>query len=287
MKLRNLECNNCGSPLKQDEGKLVCEYCGGVFDIPKDSSDVAFEKIANAEEYIRINLQRSKLALERKYKNLEEQSKTKKEQDYQNTVVRRRKANTSAIIKMVVMMLIIFVGMAALISVCIKNSNRRNAEKKEKETQAALVWKPGYRLTPSDLGEDFLNEFDEAVIAKAQGDHDKTYEDDNEVNWEATDYEIIDTYFVTDDDKNVLSAIVQITFTSESGETKDMYKMYCQKNITVDSSRKIDTEINLYSEESSTNENYWDCDSDLQVLIDETVNAWWRDENRGCLKFTV
>ena len=64
MKLRTLDCKNCAAPLRQEGDKLVCRSCGSVFDIPGDANDIEYDRIINAEDYIRLELAKSILALE-------------------------------------------------------------------------------------------------------------------------------------------------------------------------------------------------------------------------------
>ena len=83
MKLRTLNCKNCDAPLRQEGEKLVCQFCGSTFDIPKDANDIAYEQIINAEDYIRLSLAKSLLGLEKKYSDQALMNQAKRDRDLQ------------------------------------------------------------------------------------------------------------------------------------------------------------------------------------------------------------
>ena len=287
MKLRVLSCKNCGDPLKQEHDKLVCQYCGGSYEIEKDSSDIEYEKIANAEEYLRITLQRSKLRLEQEYRAKEEHSREQKEHHHQQMQAIRRSSLRKTIIKLVITMLVVFVGMGFLVKFLRDSDKQKAAEKKEQERMMSLSWNPGYRLTPADLDEDFLNEYYDAILENEKDNHDGAVIFGSDDIWNATDYELMDTWLLTYADRNLICTTVKVTYTKGDGTTKDMYDMACTKNITVDDSGRINSEIKIYFEDSSTMDYFWHSNAELQPLIDENVNAKWEEEDNGCFKFDI
>ncbi len=50
MKLVNMQCPNCGSPLTQEGEQLICHACGGTFTVDYDDSDVEYERIKTEPE---------------------------------------------------------------------------------------------------------------------------------------------------------------------------------------------------------------------------------------------
>ena len=147
MRLRTLDCKNCATPLRQEGDKLVCRSCGSIFDIPKDANDIEYDRIVNAEDYIRLSLAKSILNLETNYNTQFQQNEQKRAENRRAS----RKRMTGALIKSVVIvggLLTIF--FAITMAILVSNDKKEN---KVHETEAAS-WNPGYRITPSDLKAD-------------------------------------------------------------------------------------------------------------------------------------
>ncbi len=72
---------SCNAPLRLEGEKLVCDFCGASFDIEKDSNDIEYEKLANAEKYILQSLTSSKSKMEEFYQKKEEETIRKERED--------------------------------------------------------------------------------------------------------------------------------------------------------------------------------------------------------------
>ena len=57
MKLKSLNCQNCGNPLREADGKLHCDVCGGVYDL-----DVSFE--TKQMEHIQKSIENAEASIE-------------------------------------------------------------------------------------------------------------------------------------------------------------------------------------------------------------------------------
>ena len=67
MKLVNMQCPNCGSPLTKEGEQLICHACGGTFTVDYDDSDVEYERIKTEPERDQRRLEHEKQLLEKKY----------------------------------------------------------------------------------------------------------------------------------------------------------------------------------------------------------------------------
>ena len=172
MKLRTLDCKNCAAPLRQEGEKLVCRRaCGSVFDIPSDANDIEYERIINAEDYIRLELAKSILELENSYRNQEKINQEKRDIDLRTR--RKRLIKVLGIIALFecLSMIIWFVFEAVLFSTVY---SVRNKKQRESEAAETAVWDPGYRVTPSDLKGDrkFWNYINSDIIAETKAGYD-------------------------------------------------------------------------------------------------------------------
>ena len=241
MKLRTLDCKNCAAPLRQEGEKLVCRACGSVFDIPSDASDIEYERIINAEDYIRLELAKSILELENSYKNQEKINQEKRDIDLRTR--RKRLIKVLGIIALFecLSMIIWFVFEAVLFSAVY------NVRRKKQETQEAAetaVWDPGYRVTPSDLKHDrkFWNYINSDIVEKTKEGYDSRGSvifSSDEIWGVNEDPEIIDRFLITTDDGNALYIIFKVTFENVDGSTKEMYYCCAAENITVNEKGKI------------------------------------------------
>ena len=279
MKLRTLDCKNCATPLRQEGDKLVCRSCGSVFDIPSDANDIEYDRIINAEDYIRLELAKSILDLENSYKNQEKINQEKRDSDLR--VRRNRMVKVLSIIAIFVCldMVIWFVIQAGLFGFVQTVRSR-----KAKDTVETAVWDPGYRITPSDLKNDkkFWKYITDDIIKETK----EGYDSNGSVIFSADeiwgvnkDPEVIERCLITQEDSNALYIIFKLTFENIDGRTKEMYYCTAAENIKVDEKGKIaykrfegkDTDshdVRFHSEE--------DLDSIFQTYINGDTNDYDR-----------
>lgn len=238
MKLRTLNCKNCDAPLRQEGEKLVCQFCGSTFDIPKDANDIAYEQIINAEDYIRLSLAKSLLGLEKKYSDQALMNQAKRDRDLQ-----MRRARMTNMLKRTVIYMVIALMVALFFTVLtLKLSDNRRQSKKPVVEE--VTWNPGYRITPSDLKADkeFGKLLDGGLIAEER----QGYDDRGAIIFGSDDIwniskdpEILGKYLVTEEDRNTLYIVYKITFEKGDGTIKEMYDCQAYEWITIDEDGNI------------------------------------------------
>ena len=273
MKLRDLNCRNCNGPLKQDGEKLFCAYCGGTFDIQKDSSDVEYEYIQNAEEYIRLSLERSTAALEARYKEMnaikEEEYKLKKKEE----VIKERRDFFRTLRNIIMVPLLISALFCLLLFASSKVEERRNIKNREAKLAQADEWDPGSRLTPAEFDSELYDSIREAIIDREKEDIDSYTELSGET-WEREgDPKIINSYLITTENDCYLYSIVKITMRSDSGEEKDVYDCAALNDFELNSKGKVVTDLTVYKEHSSTFDFFRNIDPDYYNLKSEIIDS--------------
>ena len=274
MKLRTLDCKNCAAPLRQEGEKLVCRSCGSVFDIPKDPSDIEYERTINAEDYIRLELAKSLLALEDSYKTQEQISKAQRDQAY--TARRKKLIKTLGIIILVECLVTIFYYLVGGVLFGFIFSVR---EKKRNAQQAAetVVWDPGYRVTPSDLKGDteFWEYINKGIIEDTREDYDSRGSvifSSDEIWGVNTDPEMIDRCLITTEDRNVLYIVFKVTFENIDGSTKDMYYCCAAENIKVNEKGEIVYD-GFKGKETDSYDIRFHSETDLDSIYQKYINV--------------
>ena len=274
MKLRTLDCKNCAAPLRQEGEKLVCRACGSVFDIPRDANDIEYARTVNAEDYIRLELAKSLLALENKYKTQEQINQEKRDQDFR--AKRKRLIKTLG-------MIILFASIATILSSAIGGilfvtlGNYKNRKQKAQETTETAVWDPGYRVTPSDLKNDtkFWFYINGGIVSETREGYDSwgsVIFSSDEIWSVNEDPEIIGRYLITTEDSNALYIIFKVTFENVDGSTKDMYYCTAAENIKVNAKGKI--VYNGFSEQNTDSYDFrFHSDADLDLIYQTYING--------------
>lgn len=281
MRLRTLDCKNCAAPLRQEGAKLVCRSCGSVFDIPNDASDIEYERIVNAEDYVRLELAKSILELENSYKTQEQINQEKRDKDFAARRNRTIKVTGMIVLFASISMIVSFVIGAVLFSAV------QNARYKKERAQAATeteVWDPGYRITPNDLKNDrkFWDYINSDIIAETKAGYDSRGSvifGSDEIWGVNRDPEIIGRYLITTKNSNALYIIFKVTFENVDGSTKEMYYCCASENIKVNEKGKIvygafegkDTDTHDFRFYSET-----DLDSIYRTYIDGSDSDYHR-----------
>ncbi|MCR5802925.1 MAG: hypothetical protein K6G47_01560 [Clostridia bacterium] len=272
MKLRTLNCKNCDAPLRQENNKLVCQFCGSTFDIPMDSNDIEYDRIINAEDYIRLSLAKNILGLEKKYSDQALLNQIKRERDSKMRRERMIKGLTKAFISMAAVMLVMLV-----ITVVVLKVSNNNKERKKEQAQVVEVWNPGYRITPSDLRAD--KEFKELIDGGMIADERSGYDDrgaiifSSDEIWNISkDPEIIGRYLITEEGSNMLITVYKITFETNDGRVKEMYDCQAYENLTIDENGKI-----VYSRKDGKNTDDYDfrfhADPELEPIMEQYIDC--------------
>ena len=285
MKLRTLDCKNCAAPLRQEGEKLVCKACGSVFDIPRDANDIEYARTVNAEDYIRLELAKSLLALENKYKTQEQINQEKRDREF--SAKRKRLIKT-------VGMIILFASIATTLSYAIGGilfvtlGNYKNKKQKAQTTET-VVWDPGYRVTPSDLKNDnkFWFYINGGIVSETRKSYDSwgsVIFSSDEIWGVNEDPEIIGRYLITTEDSNSLYIIFKVTFENVDGSTKDMYYCCAAENIKVNERGKI-----VYNGFSGKNTDTYDfrfhSDAELDSIYQTYIKPGESDYERFVFEF--
>lgn len=286
MKLRTLDCKNCAAPLRQEGEKLVCRACGSVFEIPRDASDIEYSQIINAEDYIRLELAKSLLALENSYKTQEQISKEKREQEY--AARRKRLVKVLGIVILVECLSTIFFYILGGV-LFFGAYGIRNKRQKAQETDETAIWDPGYRVTPSDLEND--TEFWEYINSGIIKDTWEYYDSRGSVIYSSdeiwgvnSDPEMIYRCLITEEKNNALYIIFKVTFENIDGSTKEMYCCCAAENIKVDEKGNIvydkfkQMETDTYILDFRSN-------ADLDSIYEEYINGNEYDDDRYVFEF--
>ena len=243
MKLKQMTCKNCNAPLKLEGDKMVCSYCGGVFEIEKDKEDIEYEMVTHAEEYILRSLTDTKAAMNERFER-EEQERIRREEDelaarlQREKEIRRKRRirNLRDFIIVVVLFAVIFFGAKYL-------SDKYGVDKEEQEAKRiANGHEKTYRVTKKQLlaNEDFY----EDMIEKAEERERSLYRfglyDDDGVIWNLDDDpEILEKYLVTFDSGNSLYVMFKTTLSDPDGNTMEIYNYIGVEDFTADKKGKL------------------------------------------------
>lgn len=270
MKLRTLNCKNCDAPLRQEGEKLVCQFCGSTFDIPKDANDIAYEQIINAEDYIRLSLAKSLLGLEKKYSDQALMNQANRDRDLQ-----MRRARMTNMLKRTAIYMVIALMVALFFTVLtLKLSDNRRQSKKPVVEE--VTWNPGYRITPSDLKAD--KEFGKLLDGGLIEEERQGYDDHGAIIFGSDDIwniskdpEILGKYLVTEEDRNTLYIVYKITFEKGDGTIKEMYDCQAYEKITIDEDGNI-----VYDRKEGKNTDDYDfrfhADPELEPIMETYIN---------------
>lgn len=286
MKLRTLDCKNCAAPLRQEGEVLVCKSCGSVFNIPKDANDVEYDKIINAEDYIRLELAKSLLELENKYKTQEQINQEARDRAYNER--RKRIFKIVGLITLIAALATLVGGLfeGGIWAVMIGISLKKNEAAKATET---VVWDPGYLITPSDLkaDKDFWNYISDGIIKETKEGYDSRGSvifSSDEIWGVNTDPEVIGRYLFTSDDGNVLYIIFKVTFENVDGSKKEMYYCCASEKIKLDANGKIVYD-RFQGQDTDTHEDRFHSETDLNSIYEKYINDKKTDSNWFCFEF--
>ncbi|MBQ6271400.1 MAG: hypothetical protein IJK65_06815 [Clostridiales bacterium] len=288
MKLVVMNCKNCNAPLHLIDGKLVCEYCDSVTEIQKDSNDEAFERVANAEEYIRRALDQKKENLQKHYQELEAQKLEKEAYEEKLKKARRFRSMLKSIVKLVLMLVFIAAILAGMIYL-VKKSDDKKKEQEAARYEEMLRNKPeSYRLTKTELLSDsaFEKEAERMALEYLKDDHKGSiYEaaDDGLNIWSLQqEPELVEKYLITSDRGNGLYFFYKLVLETDDGLTKEGYDCVVISDIFLGKDGRITTdgEYWIHRESSDSFDYYFGLDFDLDSMRYGIVEKKKADEDR-------
>lgn len=282
MRLRTLDCKNCATPLRQEGDKLVCRSCGSIFDIPKDANDIEYDRIVNAEDYIRLSLAKSILNLETNYNTQFQQNEQKRAENRRAS----RKRMTGALIKSVVIVGVLLTIFFAITMAILASNDKK--ENKVHETEAAS-WNPGYRITPSDLKADkkFRDYLENGIIKDERAGYDELGSvifSSDEIWGVNKDPEILGRYLVTEEDWNALYVVFKVTYETGDGRTREMYDCRAFYKLTMDMNGDI-----VYDRDGGESTDEYDfrfhAEPELDPLMEQYIYGDPSDRQRYLFEF--
>ena len=277
MKLKVLTCKLCESPMHFEDGKLVCAYCGAVRDVEKDASDAEYEQIANAEEHIRLSLERQKQELEDYYAQ-EEQRQIEAEEE---AARQERKRKIKEKMRRLRRTLIIF---GVILAVCfasgfmIKYYVQRDAKTEMATpvtTQKEDIRKNDH-VSRADLLKDphFLEQAEGAALQQAEKVRSSNIIVSADERWSLSGTPILlETYLVTSKNESYLFFFYQSTLTTKAGDKREVYNCIAMQDIQVSSDGKVSYGSRVYEQKGGDYDFLWKCAFDLEQIRGEIIGS--------------
>lgn len=259
MKLVNLTCPNCGAPLKKIGENLCCESCGGAFAIDYDDADVEHEKLQNEDERSAREFAQEKELLEIKHRQMEESriaaEKRENKRKRNERVGRSIRAKISGLIG-----LAIFFGFWFG---CYKLCVHYGMTPSFKEIfESAAQARSTYDFEASAISDEVNENLIEAgkIFIEKRGDENE-YENGEWVYYYFQGAEYDSAYFITNiDSNNRYVVIYKLTYTTDSGDTKETYDACCFRNLKLENESVVSDyrAQKIYKSGSSWNDSYED-----------------------------
>ena len=287
MKLKVMNCKSCNAPLRLEGEKLVCDFCGASFDIEKDSNDIEYEKLANAEKYILQSLTSSKSKMEEFYQKKEEESirKEKEDEERRKQLAKDvRKKTRRDLLKYGIFFLILIAGMILLIRFSDDRREKRKAEEKASQIEKNRDV-PSYRVTDTQLKKDSktLQKIHELALDYERKEvHCDELIEDFQVTWNmVSDPQILEEYLFTTEKGNGVYMLLKVTLESDDGRTRDVYDCVVVSDITVNREGKLSIPKDVYvnSEKASDYDYFWDGSPDETLIKSEIIEGKKADPN--------
>jgi len=278
MKLKVLTCNLCEAPMRFENGKLICDYCGAVREIEKDASDTEYEQIANAEEHIRLSLERQKQEME-DYFAQEEQRQIEAEEEAARRERKRKIQERLRRLRRSLIRMGIIVAIIVAIGFLLKYMAQRRSEQM-KTTVATTVEKEQVKkkdhVTKTDLLNDpqFLENTEKAALEQAKKVHYSNVIISSKEIWGLSGTpKLLESYLVTSENGNYLFFLYQSTLKTKAGDEKEVYNCIAVEDIEVSSDGKVSFNSRVYEEKAGEYDFYWRCSFDLEQLRGEVIDA--------------
>ena len=292
MKLKSLNCKNCGSPMREINGMLHCDMCGSDFSMTESQEARAIDHMQQSVERERASIETDKQSLEN-FQRIKEQAQLEKEARNKAFFEKVRKDATR---KAVVHTLVALAVCSALIIFLVVVAANSKSKKKTKTTTTTTAAK-NYRITPSDLKEDpaFIRELAEkASKFEKDGRDGSVLESTSETLyiWNLNgDPHVLEYFLLTRDDSNYLYMLMAIPMVGDdNGDPdselieKEVYEMVYIENVLIDPDGNISYYNNqLYGKGSSEYNFLWHADFDKDKLIEDVIEAKENDPEKPYL----
>ncbi|MBO7452246.1 MAG: hypothetical protein J6U54_18110 [Clostridiales bacterium] len=288
MKLVQMTCKNCNAPLKLEDGKMACAYCGNVFEIEKDQADIEYDNIIHAEEYILRSLTEKKSAMQEEFRRQEEEAIRRENEEQRRREEERKAAKKRALIsnikKYATLLIVIGImfGGAKLIT-------SMDFVKKSSE-QPKVEWKT-HRVSRYDVtkNEKFLDKATELAYEEEKDLYSEIIDEDG-VEWSLEgEPEVVEKYLITEKDDNAIYFIYKANFISSDGRTKEIYHCIATQDFVLDSSGKVEfiEPDNSSVKSVGPSENVWNGYEDLELAHEELLMNKIMDPNINYIIFEL
>ena len=275
MKLKIQSCPQCEAPLHLEGERLVCEYCGFNKEIEKDSNDIAYEQIANAEEFIRRSLQNKKAELQEYYaeqerKQLEKEAEEARRQRKRKIerMVRRLKSLLKTCIIIVVMFLVArFLGPVLINK--IKESKAQSATVNTTTTTTKEKVRKNNQVGKSDILSDptIMEKAEKMALDYVTDQHDRGILISSKEIWNISGTpKLLEKYYISSENKNGLYFIYETTIATDGGDTKTAYDCIVLYGITVSSDGTVNLPDRAHDEKAEDYDFFWHAGFSLENL---------------------
>lgn len=304
MKLKSLNCQNCGNPLREVDGKLHCDICGGDFDLEMSFEAKQMAQIQRSLTDAEASIEADKRALE-EFQRVKEEAEIEAERQKKERMEEmmrpiRRRAVIGSFIRVGVFLVVCVVVIVVMIHLA---KNKNIYPKPKNSTTVTETVAKNYRITPSELkgAGAFLEEVSAEAIEMIKKDHDgSVYEstDDALYIWNRTDdLHVMKYYLVTREDRNYLYMLIAMQMKGANNSPhsdevldKEVYVMAYVENVTIGEDGKVTYRDDKIKTDGSSDYNFmWHADFETDKLIEELVTAKENDQEKPYLvhEFTL
>jgi len=280
MKLRVMNCKNCDAPLRLSEGKLVCDFCNSAFEIEKDSSDVAYENIVNAEEMIRRSLTDQKAEIEAHFREQEQKKiaqEEERERQRKEFAKRERRRRMIRSIRSLIITILICAAMAFGAKFLMEKYKKdQPVTTNNSSAPTTAKKKDSYRIVPWQLEQDeeFMGSLRQLIIDCEKEEHDRAVIQSSKDIWNMVeDPTIEEMCLFTSDRENGLYCIVKVVLQTKDGRTTEGYDCLVIQDLIIDEKGKVKQgeKARNHFEHSSSHDYFWGLDFDRDVLYSEKI----------------
>ncbi len=280
MKLKIQSCPQCEAPLHLEGERLVCEYCGFNKEIEKDSNDIAYEQIANAEEFIRRSLQNKKAELQEYYAEQERKQLEKEEEEARRQ--RKRKIEgmvrrLKSMLKSCIIIIVLFVAVRMLGPILFDKIKETKAQRatvnttttnKEKVRKNNQVGKSDILADPS-----VMEKAEKMALEYVTDQHDRGILISSLEIWNISGTpKLLEKYYISSENKNGLYFIYETTIATKQGDTKTAYDCVVLYGITVSSDGTVTLPDRVHDEKAEDYDFFWHAGFSLENLKKDVLD---------------
>ena len=289
MKLKSLNCKNCGSPMREINGMLHCDMCGSDFSMEESQEAKTIDHMQQSVEKERASIETDKQSLE-KFQMIKEQAQLEKEARNKAFFQKvRKEASRKAVVHTAIALAVSF----AVIGLFVFLVANKDSKKKPKATTTTTVAK-NYRVTPSELKEDpaFIRELTaKASNFEKEGRKGAVLESTSDTlyiwNLNGDPY-VMEYFLLTRDDGNYLYMLMGIPMVGDDNGDPDseliereVYEMVYIEDVLIGPDGKITYYNDQLRGEGSSEYNFlWHADFDKDKLIEDVIGSKEKDPEK-------